>query len=324
MVNDFVLDILNDALQDLLDEFRADGLSDSEIIDKLSDWKIENMLSKLTETISSDMVHTVKDTIHERVLDQRSNAEQFMAHNNQIWGNGFIVSEAMYLIALDAGNEINAYASTLAIEQYREIMFRYCVLGELYARACQQYLEIIHLIKGGFADGAYARWRSLFELSVVSEFIRNNDEEVAKAYHGASFTDDGRYGWAGVAPCFSGWKNPNKITFDNIKEQCSLATDAWNSQYKLANKIVHATPQGTFDRLGAPSGPRNCTPVGPSVYGLATPAVNAAISLSRIATDYFGFVASGDGIVYIKTISKWSDTVRKCYTEIERTCFEHQ
>ena len=324
MANDFIMDILKDTLQGLLDELRADGLSDSEIIEKFSEQKIENALSKATEAISSGAVDTMKSSMYERVVEERSNTEQFLAHNNQVWGNAFVASEAMYIIALEAGDEINAYASTLATEQYKNIMFRYCVLGELYGRACQQYREIIYLVKGGFADGAYARWRSLFELSVVSEFIRNNDEEVAKAYHSASFTDDGRHSWAGCAPCFSGWKNPNKITFDKIKEQCSRSTDAWDKQYKLANKVVHATPQGTFDRLGAPSGPRHFIPVGPSVYGLAAPAVNAAISLAMIAADYFGFVSNGDSIVYMRILTKWVSLVRDHYEEIERKYFNQK
>ena len=101
-----------------------------------------------------------------------------------------------------------------------------------------------------------------------------------------------------------------------------MATDAWNNQYKLANKVVHATPQGTFDRLGVPSGPRTFTPVGHSDYGLAPPAVNAAISLSMIAADYFGFVLSGDSIVNIRILTKWVNLVKKYYTDIEEKCFD--
>lgn len=246
MPNDFTMNLLNSVLQEKLDEYRADGLSDSEIVDKIAELKIENVLTKVVEAMSSDAVDTMETTMYERILEERSNTEQFLIHNSQIWEKGFVASEVMYLIALEAGSDISTYISTLAEEQTKDKKFRYCVLGELYGRACQQYLEIIYLVKGGFADGAYARWRSLFELSVISEFIRNNDEAVAKAYYNASFTDDGRCGWAGSAPCFSGWKNPNKIKVEDIKKQCSMATDAWNNQYKLANKVVHATPHPSF------------------------------------------------------------------------------
>lgn len=321
MSNDFVMDILNSAFQEQLDKFRADGLSDSEVINKFSEQRIENVLSETTEAIAADVIETMKSTMYERVLEERSNTEEFKTHNSQIWEKGFIASEGMYIIALEAGSDISKYISTLPKEKAKDKMFRYCVLGELYGRACQQYLEIVYLVEGGFADGAYARWRSLFELSVISEFIRNSDEGVAEAYHRASFTDDGRFGWAGSAPCFAGWKNPDKITFEKIKEQCSMSTDAWNNQYRLANKVVHATPQGTFDRLGVPSGPRKFTPAGHSDYGLASPAVNAAISLSMIAADYFGFVLSGDSVVYIRVLTKWSNLIKKYYTEIETKYF---
>lgn len=324
MLSDFVMDILYSVFQEELDKFRADGLSESELVDKISELKIENALGKITEAMSSDAVDTTKNIMYERVMEEQSKAEQFMEHNRKIWGNGFVVSGTMYLIALEAGSDINAYARTLPKDQYRDKMYRYYVLGELYGRACQQYLEIIYLVKGGFADGAYARWRSLFELSVISEFIRNNDEKVAKAYYDASFKDDGRFGWAGAAPCFAGWKKPEKIPFENVKKQCSIATDSWNNQYKLANKVVHATPQGTFDRLGMPSGPRDFTPVGHSDYGLALPAVNAALSLSSIAADYFGLARSGASIVYTRVLTKWASLIREYYTEIEAKSFNGQ
>lgn len=322
MSNDFTMDLMNSVLQERMNELKADGLSDREIVDKVSELKIESAFTKVTEVMASDTVDTMENTMYERVLKERSNTEQFVIHNNQIWQKGFVASEAMYIFALEAGSDINTYVSALPEEQSKDKKFRYCVLGELYGRACQHYLEIIYLVKGGFADGAYARWRSLFELSVISEFIRNNDEDVAKAYYLASFTDDGRFGWAGFAPCFAGRKKPEKITFEEIKKQCSMSTDAWKNQYKLANKVVHATPQGTFDRLGVPSGPRRYTPVGHSDYGLAPPAINAGISLSMIASDYFGFVSSGDSIVYLRVLTKWTNLIRAYYSDIEAKCFD--
>ena len=73
MANDFIMDILKDTIQGLLDEFRADGLSDSEIIEKFSEQKIENALSKATQAVSSGAVDTMKSTMHERVLEECSN-----------------------------------------------------------------------------------------------------------------------------------------------------------------------------------------------------------------------------------------------------------
>lgn len=324
MTDDLIISIINNAFQELVNKFKVDGLSDLEIESKVSEQKIDNIISETTEAIVSDTIDTIKSSMYEEVLEARHNTEQFMAHNDQIWGKGFIVSEAMYIIALEAGSNIRDYILTIPEEQYKAQMYSYCVLGEIYKRACQQYLEITYLVKGGFADGAYARWRSIFELSVISKFIRDNGEAVAKAYYDASFTDDGRCGWAGVAPCFSEWKNPNRIRFEDIKEQCDMSTEAWDNQYRQSNKVVHTSPQGTFDRLGMPSDQRDITPVGHSVYGLAAPAVNAAISLAIVATNYFGFVSSGESIIYEQILVKWVSIIKEQYIEIESTYFNNK
>lgn len=46
MANDFTLELLNTVLQQRVEELGADGLSDSEIIDKISELKIENALNE--------------------------------------------------------------------------------------------------------------------------------------------------------------------------------------------------------------------------------------------------------------------------------------
>ncbi|TKX50421.1 hypothetical protein EXE49_07160 [Halorubrum sp. ASP121] len=39
-----------------------------------------------------------------------------------------------------------------------------------------------HLLKGGFADGAFARWRSLYELAITSSFISQHGNETAESF----------------------------------------------------------------------------------------------------------------------------------------------
>lgn len=51
-----------------------------------------------------------------------------------------------------------------------------------HIRSCSMYSEVIHLIKGGFGDGALARFRSLHENAVISEFIYKNGEDAAECY----------------------------------------------------------------------------------------------------------------------------------------------
>ena len=319
MTSDFTMELLNSALQQRIEEFRANGLSDSEIVNKISELNIEDALMKVSEVMASDTVDLMERTMFERILEERTKTAQFMAHNEQIWGKGFVASEAMYIVSLELAHVFNGYVASLPHEDISDKQFRYVALCAIHGRACQQFLEILHLLKNGFADAAYARWRSIYELSVIAEFISKNGEDVAKAYCEAANTDDDYHDWAKAAPFFARNKH---VSFDNIKRKCATESDAWRGQYKLSNKVVHASPQGTFGRLANGPGIERLIPVGHSDYGLAMPAVNSAISLSIISTYFFNSIPYGDGLVFIQIIQKWTDIIRKYYSDIESSCFE--
>ena len=80
--------------------------------------------------------------------------------------------------------------------------------------------------------------------------------------------------------------------------------------------------EATFGRLANGPGLEHFIPVGHSDYGLAMPAVNSAISLSIISTYFFNSIPYGDGLVFIQTIQKWTEVIRKYYSEIETSCFD--
>ena len=86
------------------------------------------------------------------------------------------------------------------------------------------------------------------------------------------------------------------------------------------NRIIHASPQGSFARLGKPQN-LDIVAVGPSDYGLAMPAVNSAIALSIISAIFLTLLHSGDGVLYSRVITSWLDKIREVYSEIERTSF---
>ncbi len=320
MSNDFTIELLSDGIQQQVEEFKADGLSDSEIIDKISKLKIEDILINMSEIMASDTVRLIEKTMYERVMKERTETTHFIAHNEQIWGKGFVASESMYIVSLELAQAYSDYVENLPLEDKADKKFRYIALRAIHGRACQQFLEILHLLKNGFADGAYARWRSLYELSIIAEFISDNSEDVAKAYCEAANTDDDYHDWAKIAPFFA---NNKHVSFDNIKKKCTTKVDAWREQYKLSNKVVHASAQGTFDRLANAPNTEPLIAVGHSDYGLAMPAINSALSLSIISTYFFKVVLCGDGLVYIKIIQKWVNIIRKYYTDIESSCFEN-
>lgn len=321
MAEDYTLKLITDIIRNLYSQWKANGLSDDEIILRTTDTKLESAFEELTDKISEYSIDWLMCNMHEWVKDNRARTNGFMTRNEQLWNKGFIASEAMYLIVLESTQAYSDIVSESSPEILDGRAYLYLVLSRIQARACQQFLEILHLLKGGFADGAFARWRSLYELSVVAKFIKENGESVAKAYYNDALSFDcSKNYWAKAAPCFKSCKGKS-IQFAAIQEQCGFSDATYKNPYDLANQVVHSSPQGTFGRLCVPS-VKDVIPVGRSDYGLAAPAINAAISLAVVSEAFFVSVPSGDGIAYIKTINKWSEIVRECYEEIEEKCFD--
>lgn len=318
MSQDFTRNLIWSALENYVQDQIDSGLSQEEIQTKVDELDVQKLTIETVEQIAKDCISSIQENMYERVLEERANATQFMAHNEQIWQKGFSSSEMLYIIVIETVEPYCEIFDELSDEKKESMKYRYTVLRELHGRACQEFLEILYLLKAGFADGAYARWRSMYELCIVAEFVRQNGEDVAKAYYEESFVYEKEYNWATKAPCFAGKRNVN---FNMIQQQCSTATEAWIKQYRLSNKVLHAAPQGTFSRLGKHPETK-VVAIGQSDYGIAMPAVNSAITLAIISALFFNMLSSGDGSVYSMVISKWVEIVRKIYEQIEKNCFE--
>ena len=199
---------------------------------------------------------------------------------------------------------------------------KFFALMNIHGRACQIFLEVLCLMKNGFADGAFARWRSLFELSVYAKFIQQNSDAVAQAYIEQAETDEKNAKWAKTANCFQNHKG--NITFNLIFDNCGFPEETkelWQKQYELASKTVHASPQGTMKRLANAGSSKNFIPAGSSDWGLHVPAEHAAISFHEITTVFFSERELVDGITAIVLLGKWVNVIRRHLYETVGTCF---
>lgn len=59
---------------------------------------------------------------------------------------------------------------------------KFNVASRLQARCVQVGNEISHLLHGGYADGAFARWRTLHETSATTKFICEGDEDLSSRF----------------------------------------------------------------------------------------------------------------------------------------------
>lgn len=280
-----------------------------EILNKFDKIDLSKILGDTFDSIAVDTTRFMRDTMYEQVTAFRAEEQEFLARQEQKWYKAFVASESMYIMTLEAAEVYVQEVNQLSQERLKAHSYTFTAMLHIHGRAMQQFLEIVTLMKNGFADGAYARWRSMYELVVISSFIIKNGEEVAKAFIESSNTDD-RYDWAGVSGLFP--NNKRHITFNDIQKKCGIDSEIWRGQYTLANKTVHASSQGTFARLSNLGEP-NVISVGRSDYGITTPAEHSAISLAHITTMFFAIYSTENSILSMKYITNWIDVIREEY-----------
>lgn len=87
--------------------------------------------------------------------------------------------EAFLHLSIEIGDVVNKELRSIVTKQN---CFLIDVVTRLHGQACLIGGEILTLLRSGYADGANARWRSLHEVVVISSFIQEKGNEIAKRY----------------------------------------------------------------------------------------------------------------------------------------------
>lgn len=308
---DVLGNILMETLSNRADELQKEGKSISDISKILNDDKISSIVEKLLERASSDNVSFYKSHLHEIIEDADIEKNRFLQHHHSIWGECFEASRVMYIIAVEGAEAFCHYVTdNIPIDTRESKQFTFLALQHIHGRVCQQFAEVLCLMENGFADGAYARWRSMFELCCTATFISEQGEQIAKQYIAASKSDKQKYEWTKGAKDPSG-KEITIKTFAALQSQCHV-NEKWKPQYKLACSIIHPTPQGTMGRLSNADN-SNCVPVGQSNFGISIPAEHSAISLAWATNIFLTVFTYMDGLSTCETLNKWIDVIRALY-----------
>jgi hypothetical protein len=100
-----------------------------------------------------------------------------------IWGRPLTMLEVLIEISDEARIELKRVLTPDILKD--EHLLRALFL--LHARGRQVSSEIFHLLNGGYAEGAYTRWRTLYEIAITARFIIDPQwisgrEELAERY----------------------------------------------------------------------------------------------------------------------------------------------
>lgn len=296
-----------------------------------------NMRDLLPEQILQSLMSRAPGMLREHRVADRG----FERRNFKRWKNAFDAIETMIQIAEEVGEACDIEGRELA---KAESDYRFEALSQLFPRSILVAREIIHLLKGGFPDGALSRWRSLHELTVTAMFIRENDKSIALRYL-ASFDFQARraakqynlYAERAKLEPFTveeladmdarceiasstvggeikgdwGWAAPvfskENATFVDLEKAVKM--DHWRPRYKWASQHVHSGHRPGDALLGASEAKEPVMLVGRSNSGFTDPLHMTAISLSQIAVTVLIERPNIDRVVYAKILATLSDTV---------------
>lgn len=171
--------LINELLSEIMEQLSE---LDEDEFDDLTEEDIQKLASESLEKSVNDIAkHT-----YERILENDEGLERyhqtiddFQQRLDERWGEPLEFLERLIIWSMECGRSLNREHG---IQARQNDDHQFIAILNLHSRAIQVALEIHHLLKGGFADGAFARWRSLYELSITSSFISKHSKNTAERF----------------------------------------------------------------------------------------------------------------------------------------------
>lgn len=144
----------------------------------LESWLEENY-DMLIESFSGDITDSLDKKNLEFIAESQIELDGFHKRLFNTWATPLTRFSSLIAMCMEVGDEIN--------REYREsgkyaISAKRNATTRIHARSVQIANEVACLARGGYADGAMARWRSLHEASVIIAVLSRNDEVLSDRF----------------------------------------------------------------------------------------------------------------------------------------------
>lgn len=336
------------AMDELQREFERVVRKAQEAGDGLTTKQVVRIAAKTTNNAGRAFYRTLIETAPDMLADRRKERAGFERRNFQRWRKAFDLIETIWVSCEELGRAFNQHHRPIAVSE-QDYVFE--AMTHLHAKALLVTSEMICLLKGGFADGALTRWRTLYEVNVIAALIRQEGQDLALRYLAHSRvqawnhaqddpieTDEAaeeqqrlkaeadhaiemfgpdlnrRNGWACA---LTGQKNP---TFERMAELAGKTDE--KSFYQHASLHVHGNHRGLDELLGMCEAQENLLLVGPSNSGLVGPLTLAAFSMVESTSMLLLTKPNFDHIAFVNTLWRMAKRMNKLASGIERRTFE--
>lgn len=307
---------------------------------------LDELYPELVEELSSKLHHQLMKDAKRVISEQRLERTEFNNLVQEIWEKPLLLLETLFSYSKHICADYTKHLSDKADKNYESLTD---ALIRLNARGNLVASEIFTLLSNGYADGAMARWRTLYELTVISLFLEKHGEKTAQrfldyliieSYKGMKEYNDysQQLGWdmlpendlkAAKAEYktimkkygkgfddYYGWAkialpNVGRISFNKIQKD--VTTGHFLPTYRKGNQEVHASSHSMLFRLGFDEHMTNDNYVlsGRSLFGLDEPGTQSASTLTYLVSIFLNHKNDGDGGIYLKVLLKIVDDITK-------------
>lgn len=271
-----------------------------------------------------------KSLSEEAISREQRARTQFEKRTLQRWRPAFDHLEMLWCIACELGEAHSKDVKERDDEDNNLVM---AALADLYPKGLLVAQEILCLLKGGFPDGALARWRSLHELSVSAMYVAKHGDTAAKEYL-QSFHFSARRAAVEINAT-SERSGLEKFTIEELDERDALCKDAervlgrkidkdvkgewpritgktfdalerdvgmdhWRPWYKWASGQVHSGHRPQHALLGMAEANQPLHLVGASNSGFVDPFQLTALTLSQLVSTFLKHSLNLDRIIHIE------------------------
>jgi hypothetical protein len=152
---------------------------------KGSEKEFEKAIRKKIPRLISSLIEGLYKVVYKYCLDENNDLKkrerEILKKIDKRYSDGIRLFEAFI--------ELNTKISSYTYDKYFQIFdsiedhLKLDTLIALHVRACQISNEINVLVKNGYADGAFARWRTLHEICVTFLFLYDSDYDTIEMYN---------------------------------------------------------------------------------------------------------------------------------------------
>ncbi len=314
-------------------------------IDKITKL-FENKHEELNELFSLNLYQILDAEKDDLLSEHYEVLAKFRERLFETWKTPLMRLDSLLYMCMEAVDELRQQHAGSPLLHTK----KFNMATRLQARCVQVGNEISHLLHGGYADGAFARWRTLHETAATTKFICEGDEDLATRFF--DFQNISRLKAANKynehnelefdefpAEQLTQFENDRKkilnkyeLHFDkdfgwarkalgnNAAPKGSLRfTDVESfvglsflrNHFSFANQYVHAGIDSIGYKLGTSMSKKDLLLTGPSNEGLIEPIQCASLSLIHATIALIKAYPNEDSSIKISTLWLWHEVLKQ-------------